>query len=85
MVKHKIPEDVTMLIFRFLHGLRMREILSERRLGWKMYSLNFSNDRGYSIRNYYEDWNTTPRYFDRFRHGIYGTYMRDGGRYIDPL
>jgi hypothetical protein len=42
-------------------------------------------DRGYTIRNFFEPWASTPRYYEEDDGRMYGSYLRHGRRSRRPL
>ena len=85
MKTYNVPDDVVHKICYRLHNLRMRLILHDERLSWIMTSLHMEYDRGYTVRNYYETWNTVPRYYDTTTNRMYGYYRQRGRCTTSPV
>lgn len=85
MIVYRVPTDVADRIYEMLHALNMRDVFSDQWFCWRMNSLNDRNDRGYTVRNFFEFWNFTPRYYDHATKKIYGSFRRNRCIYDCPL
>lgn len=85
MTHYRVPTDVVSRIYEILHAMRMREVFSDHLFSWRLYSIYQRNDRGYTVRNFFEFWNFTPRYYDSCTKKIYGSFRRNHRYYEAPL
>ena len=85
----EFPEDVAIQIAHDVRDLLWREVMQDlsRKLCMPdfhlLFMVDFLLDRGYTVRNYMENWAVIPRYIHQDR--AYGSYIRRGRRFYTPL
>ena len=76
-----VPPDVARQIEQDARDLMWREIMRE--MEGRLLGLEMRLDRGFSIRNYMQNWAVAPRFIHENR--VYGFYIRSGRRVNTPL
>jgi hypothetical protein len=76
-----LPEDIALKIAHDVRDLTWRNIMSE--MMGKLFCVDLCLDRGYTIRNYMEEWAVIPRYI--YNNRVYGSYLRRGVLIRDAL
>lgn len=75
------PEDVAIKIVSNVQDLLWKDV--QRELRGKFFFMDCNLDRGYTIRNYMEEWAVIPRFIHNNR--VYGSYLRNGRLIHNPL
>jgi len=73
--------EITTLIYHNMRDLLWRDIMAQ--LINEVSLFDFDLDRGYTIRNYAENWAIIPRCI--IDNKIYGYYIRSGNIHYNPL